>query len=416
MPGAGEIKLRINQQRGESLLETLLAMAVVAALAPLAYIHISEMTRRIADIAIAKQIADFRDPMLNFIRMNASGWNKNIQFRLDDADIAGLSGNAAAPYAVYIDKYTITDSEIIDAYSAFHVNDSSLMRNADIVKNIGFDAGLVNENGIAYDSYSSWGVQSDDFASGDIVYRVRLDLKNNDNEKYLYRTASRGQNNMLRDFNLGGFDLYDIAAAAGKVLESASATANFAAAENLIADIAYFNNGADIGVDGASIGIIRVRGDTTGLRNIYAKKFQGTGLNGNWSSGGSVISDKTVVSEKLNVSGNLSVKSGAARTISGIAGMSVHSVYTPYLFATELYFAAGFGMVVSSELIASSAYTPIKLGNWSFPTSSYPKLKSLVLRQSGGEMGGLLRVDTARFDKITASGWRDLEQNEPIAQ
>ena len=56
-------------QRGASMTEVILAVAVMVAVTPFMYNQITEMSNSAKDIAIANQIVKTRDGVINFLRI-----------------------------------------------------------------------------------------------------------------------------------------------------------------------------------------------------------------------------------------------------------------------------------------------------------------------------------------------------------
>ena len=98
---------------------------------------------------------------------------------------------------------------------------------------------------------------------------------------------------------------------------------------------------------------------------------------------------------------NLNLKSTSLKTISGFAGMSVSSVYAPYISANQVVFNENAGLTVSGELLVSTN-SPIKFGAWAFPSTTPPSFSSLRLTRAS--------IPTAphpdEFRAIMTSGWQ----------
>ena len=59
-------------ERGASMMEVLLAMAIVALAAPFLYSQLADTTNTLRDMKTANEIIDLRDDVLNFVRLNQS--------------------------------------------------------------------------------------------------------------------------------------------------------------------------------------------------------------------------------------------------------------------------------------------------------------------------------------------------------
>jgi hypothetical protein len=396
----------LNQERGAGLTEVLLAMGLVAATAPFVYFRVAETSRGIGDIALARQITATKSDIMNFIRLNQDAWDKTAEITLAGEDLGPILPKDVKnpPYVVFIEKYPLKHGSGFEAYAAFRPGGYDAARMARLAKALGADAGIVHEGKTAYGIFGDWGAASEQFAEGDLVYRIKTDFSEASAEKYLHRSASEGLNEMQRDFILSGRSIYDVAEISAKSLKSRELSALFANADRLAAGTVSFPNGATMDAAGAAFGNVRVNGDLTGFRNIYAKRLGASGTV-SWSAQTDVVADRATITGAVHVGENLLLKSSAAKTISGFAGASVHSAFVPYLSATDLYFAPKFGITVSSELLYSYAQVPLKLGSWSFPSgTAAPKFTALELARADVDVP----IDTGEFVKITGAGWKEL--------
>ena len=123
-------KLSANVQRGETITEVVLAVAVVIALSPFMYNQIIEMSKESQDIAKANKIVSLRDDVINYVRVNQSSWGENAEIKLDDEELKKISADA---HSAYIDKYKVNGASITDVYLAFDIDESDY-RSANIVK------------------------------------------------------------------------------------------------------------------------------------------------------------------------------------------------------------------------------------------------------------------------------------------
>ena len=145
----------------------------------------------------------------------------------------------------------------------------------------------------------------------------------------------------------------------------------------MAAQSVYFANGANMTGGNVSIDSLRVTGDIMGFRNIYADNLNGA----TYTTSGRVIVDRATVTNSVNVARNLNLKSSGARTINGFTAIKAGSVYTPFLTSNEILFYEDVGLTVSGELMLSSN-SPIKFGNWVFPSTTPPSFTSLVLSRA----------------------------------
>ena len=381
--------------RGASILEVLMSMAIVAVAMPFVYSQIAETNSNIRDMAVARDITNLRPDVLNFIRLNQDTWPDVAQIKMNDTDLDMVASGANAGF---IDKYLVNGASVTDVYLAFKFGSTNL-HTANIAHHIGDDAAVVDSDGIAYGR--SWAVSAPEFESGDLVYRITRNVSGEDKTKYLHRGTSGDDelNVMLRDLNMGGYNIYDV----GGVFASASrikdVTSTFVTSNDLVANTIYFSNGANMTGNNVSIGSLRVTDDIIGFRNIYANKLNNNGF----STSGRIITDRATVSDSLNVSKDMILKTDSLRTISGFAGIKAGTVYTPFLSTTEIMFYDNFGLTVSGELMLSTN-SPIKLGTWTFPSTVPPSFTEFVVsRAKVPSMPG-----EHEFEALMSSGWKNV--------
>lgn len=380
--------------RGASILEVLMSMAIVAIAVPFVYSQIAETNNNIRDMAIARNIIDLRPGILNFIRLNQDTWPDTVQIRMNEKDLEMLSEGASAGF---IDKYVVNGMSVTDVYLAFDMGSTNL-RAANIAHHIGDDAAVVGADGVAYGR--TWAVVAPDFSAGDLIYRITRNVTSEDNTKFLHRGTSGEDdlNVMHRDLNMGGYNIYDIGGVFASALRSRDVTSTFVEAEDLVAQSIYFSNGANMTGNNVSIGSLRVTEDVIGFRNIYAGRLNNNG----YSTSGRIITDKATVTHSLNVAQNLNLKSSSTKTISSFAGISAGSVYTSYLNTDEIMFYENFGLTVSGELMMSTN-SPIKFGSWSFPSTTPPSFYALNIART--KMPTVPKAE--EFGVLMSSGWQD---------
>ena len=378
--------------RGASVLEVLLALGIVGLATPFIYNQISRSTQTVRDMAYARQIMNIRDDVLNFIRINQDKWPDVAQIRLSEEELKLISDK---PVAGLIDKYAVRGATITDIYLAYDVG-SDMMEASRIAKHIGTDAGIVGEDGVAYSA--SWAVAAPDFAPGNLIYRITRDVTSEDTSRYLHRGTS-GEDNlnvMERDLNMNNYNVYNIATLSAESIKSDNTTTTFMNSDDIVAENVYFSSGANLDGGDVFIDDLRVSGDITGFRNIYADKMNDT----NYTTSGRIIADKATVTKSVNVSKNLVLKSDSTKTISGFAGISTGTVYAPFLSTEEIMFFEDFGLTVSGELLMSTT-SPLRIGNWVFPSTTPPKFSKFNLgRAKIPDM-----PNKNEFDAIMKSGW-----------
>lgn len=324
------IKIFADSERGASITEMLMALAIVAMATPFLYSQIVDTNNVLRDMAMANQIIELRDSVLNFVRLNQNSWPDVAQIKLSDEELDEIS---QMPTAGFIDKYTVRGATMTDVYLSFDLNQTDL-RTSQVARHIGSDAAVVGSDGIAYGA--SWAVSAPDFHTGDLIYKISRNIDGDDKTKYLHRTASGEENlnMMLRDLNMNQNRVYDVAGVVADSAKVQNISAQFIETGGLDANTLYFSSGANLDGDKAAFGSLRVTGDVSGFRNIYADK-----LNGNtYTTAGRIIADRATVVNSVNVGNNFVLKSDSSRTISGFTGISVHAVKTSYLSAEEIIF------------------------------------------------------------------------------
>lgn len=381
-------------QCGGGLVEVLLALVIVAVATPFTYSMIAETTHTMHNMAIANDIISMRDGVLNFVRINQDLWPDVAQIQMSRQELAEFSDSISAGF---IDKYKVHGGTVIDIYLAFEFPSFSTKRVAQIANNVGMDAAVVGPDGIAYGD--SWAVTAPGFRAGNMIYKITRNLTDVDTSRFLHR-GSAGEddlNVMARDLNMGGHDVYNIGGVDGKSVRVRNLDATFVTTDALDARTVYFSSGANMNGDNVKIGAMRVSGDINGFRNIAAKTLNGSSFNVN----GRIIADRATINNAVNVGRNLTLKSTSLKTISGFAGITVGTVYAPYILARQIIFHENFGLTVSGELLVSTN-SPIKIGAWAFPSTTPPSFSSLNLTRA--PIPAAPRADD--FREIMANGWQ----------
>ena len=385
----------IHNSRGASITEVLLAMAIVALAMPFVYGKIAQTNQIVRDIAMARQIMSVRDIALNYIRMNQDRWPDVAQIRLDESELETISPYAASGF---IDKYSVRGATVTDVYLAFVVSDQDL-RTTQIARHIGGDAAVVGADGVAYGN--TWAVSAPDFVPGDLIYRVSRDISGEDTSKYLHRATSGEDklNVMERDLNMSYHHVYNVATMSAESARIKNANSTFVETLDLLTDTVYYSSGANMDGGDVSIGSIRVTGDLTGFRNIYANNLNGCGF----TTTGRIVADRASVTNSVNVSNNFILKSDSSRTISAFAGITASSVLAPYITTQEILFYDNFGLTISGELLMSTT-SPLKIGNWVFPSTTPPVFKEFSLSRAKTPSAPV----RGEFDAIMRDDWKTL--------
>lgn len=382
-----------HQQRGASILEALVSMAIVAMAAPFVYTQIAQTNRDITNMRLAREIIATRDTVLNFVRMNQDTWPDSAQIKLSAEELENISPIATAGF---IDKYSLRGATATDVYLAFDFG-MDAARGARIANDIGTDGAVVGADGIAYGD--AWAVTAPDFAPGNVIYRIAHDFFGEDRDRYLHRGSS-GEDNlnvMMRDLNMGGYNVFDVGTVSGDAGRISDISATFVTAADLTADAVYFSRGAN--VDGATVdlGAMRVTGDVTGFRNINAAVMNDNG----YSTDGRIITDRATITNSVNVARDLTLKSDTLRTVSGFAGITTNSVITPFISAEEMIFYENFGLTVSGELLMSTT-APIKIGRWTFPSTTPPRFSEFTLTRASIPAA----PGKKEFGRLMSDGWQ----------
>lgn len=388
-------KIFSDATRGTSMTEVILAMAIVAIVAPFLYTQITDATDNVRDMALARNIIALRGNVLNYVRANQDRWPDVAQIKLADDELSEISGVATAGF---IDKYAVSGATITDVYLAF---DTGLkpIRTMRVARHIGVDAAVVSDDGVAYGA--SWAVSAPDFQPGQLIYRVTRDIAGIDTSKYLHRTSSDDEdlNVMQRDLNMGGNSIFNIATMVAKSARIKNAAAMFANVQDLSATTVFFPDGANMNATSADIGAMRVTGDVTGFRNITANNLNGA----SYTTHGRIITDRASVTKSVNVAKDFILKSNSALTVSGFAGVSANTVKTPYVSATEMTFFENFGLTISGELLMSTN-APLKIGAWTFPSTVPPSFNALTFERA--TIPGAPSRNA--FGPLMQSGWKSV--------
>ncbi len=386
-------KLKSDAQRGASVLEVILAITVIFAISPFLYNQIINISNDVQDIAMANRIVKLRDSVTNFVRINQNQWPDIVEIQLTDDEVAEISQLA---HGGFIDKYKVKGATITDVYLAFNINNSEY-RAANVAKYIGDDAAIVRDDGIAYSQV--WAVSAPDtFMPGDLIFRISRDFDGEDKTRFLHR-GTMGEDNlnqMQRNLHMNNFNVFNVADIDTISAKISDVEAVFLDSDVVDADTIYFTSGANMNSNDITIGTMRVTGDTNGFRKIIADKLNGD----KYVTHGRIITDNATVANSVNVAGNLIMKSGGAKTISGFNGISTTKLLTPYISATEMVFRDTFGITVSGELLISSK-APLQIGSWYFPTNIPPAFSRFILTRASVPA----TPDIHEFRKITDKNW-----------
>ena len=388
-----DLKSLINRNRGASITEVLLAMAIIALATPFVYNQVARTNQTLRDIALAKSVMSSRDNVLNFVRMNQGDWPENAQIKMDENDLSVIAPDAVAGF---IDQYNVVGANITDVYLAYRIDESVLHANQ-IARHIGGDAAVVNDDGIAYGN--TWAVAAPDFMVGDLIYRISSDVSDKDTSKYLHRATSGEDdfNVMQRDLNMSRHNIHNVATLSSGLLAAKNANTNFLNSDDISAQNVYFSSGANMDGENVWFKNLRVSGDMYGFRNIVADTLNGA----SFTTSGRVIADRVEVMNSIKVGNNLVLKSDSSRSISGFTMINASSVLTPFVLTEEIIFYENFGLTISGELLMSTT-APLRIGNWNFPSTKPPAFSEFTLKRASRP--SMPNADS--FDAVTRTGWQ----------
>ncbi|MCQ2598951.1 MAG: hypothetical protein MJ187_01060 [Alphaproteobacteria bacterium] len=363
----------INHEFGSSMTEVVLSLAIIAMATPFLYGQMQRANDTVRDVSVANQIVSSRDNVLNFIRLNQESWPDVAQINLSSDDLKNMSSDAVAGF---IDKYKVNGLSVTDVYLAFDI-DNNYVRANKIARRIGDAAAVVMTDGIVYGN--TWAVAVPNFEPGYLVYKISRDVSEIDSSRYLHRTASGdlNLNVMQRDLNMSGHNIENVGKIEAQSVRGKGVITTFVETDELVAGAVHFSSGANLEGGNAQFENIRVSGDVSGFRNIYADNMNGV----TYTTLGRIIADRANVSETLNVAKDFVVKSDYVRTISGFSGIKANRVAVPFLRTEQLLFFENFGLTVSGELL-NSATAPLKIGTWVYPSTSLPNFHSITFSRT----------------------------------
>ena len=71
-------------QRGATMTEVILAVAVVVVVSPFLYNQIIDMTHESSDIATANKIVNLRGSVINYLRINQPQWDEVAEIKMGE--------------------------------------------------------------------------------------------------------------------------------------------------------------------------------------------------------------------------------------------------------------------------------------------------------------------------------------------
>ncbi len=458
-------------ERGASMFEVILAMAIVGMIAPFAYQKIFETTRDLSDIGIARYIQGYEEPILNYIRVKQVSWPATVQKVIpSESFYEELKPFGADPEnqrfknfidgkSVLINKSTTgRGNMVVNAYMIVDMDKSiNMFRAHHIASVLGMAGGAVEADGNIYSILGSWSIT--DWKGEDNVVAYRIDATNKlvQNNQYLHRLklgSRTALNSMETTLYLGEglkkHDLNNVRDLFGNILNvGTNISSYFINAEELKANEGFFFQGAKIipindqsSDQKTSMQSMRVTEEIMGAKEIQVPKFFG-GLsnqevgdleNQNYHQQGKIVANRTAVSKELWVGELLEAKSDSTRTLSFFNKIVARTMSVPYVKTTTLTFAGDFGLAISNEILREGEYTPIKFGYWSYslnpaqnnykgPTPpSFAKLTLLGLTSFSYTVDNYILIQLGRngtplilekeWYKLKTKGGIDLEEGE----
>lgn len=279
-----------NTQRGASLLEVILAIALSIMLIPFMYVQLADMNNAVKDIAVANRIAKSRDGIINYIRMNQAYFPDDEHgsplYASDLENVAPGLSSFVAPTKIengepvgWVFKINTQGSEITEVFLAFSIG--SDYQTADIAKYIGNDAAIVtvdqDQNLVAYSQNWAIGVGEDFyFYPGDLIFRISHNFGGDDKNKFLHRgtLGGDGLNVMHRNLHMNNFNIYNVAQITGNQIFANSVHTNFIHADLISANTIQFKQGAEIQSGNAQFRSLYVDDDIVNFTTINTKRLE----------------------------------------------------------------------------------------------------------------------------------------------
>ncbi len=279
-----------NIQRGASLLEVILSIALSLMLVPFMYVQISDMNNAVKDIAIANRIVKSRDGIVNYVRVNQATFSGagTPLYAHDLENIAPGITSMMSPIKIennepvaWVFKTDAQGAEITEVFLAFTIG--SDYQTANIAKYIGNDAAVVsidqNQNLVAYSQNWAIGISEDFyFYPGDLIFRIAHDFGGDDKNKFLHRGTIGGDNlnQMQRDLHMNNFNIFNIAKITGNNIFANVTHTEFFRSDTINATTIYFKAGAGLKTNDAVFRALYVKDDLVNFAEINTKKLEAT--------------------------------------------------------------------------------------------------------------------------------------------
>ena len=404
-----------NIQRGASLLEVILAIALALMLVPFMYNQISDMNNAVKDIAVANRIVKSRDGVINYIRVNQSLFSDDEEgTELSESELAAIAPMA---HSGWVFKTNTQGSEITEIFLAFKVGTD--YQTANIAKYIGNDAAIVSSDNVAYSQNWAIGVSEDfNFYPGDLIFRIAHDFGGDDKNKFLHRGTIWGGdseedvdlklNRMQRNLHLNNFNIYNVAQITANTAVANIAETRFIKANEINASKIYFMSGATIKTVNANFGSLYVLGDVIDFKTINTKQFESSEM---FINGATIAAtdDRPVT---IKVKDSLILTGSASRSFY-FEQVTVPEIRSSYVVVGAL--TSPTAEVIISNEAYSSDNGSLTIGSaWTYPESSGPKLKNFSINGISDEkiMQDLTIKDSV-FCNITDNNWPEVSESAP---
>lgn len=337
-------------QIGSSMMEVVLAIALVLAVTPFLYSQISEMTDMVQDIHYAKKIVGMRNNIITFVRVNEADWDRTGEI----PEIKPEELKELAPGA----KNMIIDNQgdetgVIDVYLVFPKRETSA-RTAKVVKYIGHDAAVVQPGGIAY--AQNWAVQYEKiFEEGDLIFKISRDYALENKTNYLHREAGVNGDltTMLRDLHMNNNYMYNVGNMKGLYLDmhnSIAAKVKYLNSKEINAENVRFLSGLNL----QNPKLLDVQ-SVSYVNTLYGFNIVTNTVNENKKTLKTLIMGNSVtVHDNLQVGKDLILKPRASndeKNIIDIISINTKGLSTAFIKANKMRFTENsLGITVASDL------------------------------------------------------------------
>ena len=380
------------REAGSSMMEVILAIALVLAVTPFLYGQISSMTEMVQDIHYAKKIVAMRNNIITFMRVNESDWGQ-----MDEPPkITPEQIKEIAPGA----KNMIVDNQseqtgVMDVYVVFPRRKTNL-RTAKVAKYIGSDAAVVQHGGIAY--AQNWAVQDEkNFEEGDLIFRVSRDYALENKTKYLHREAGvKGDlTTMLTNLHMNNNYMYNVGEMSGKYIDMHNSIATKVRCIQTDNNIDYIDDVRFLG--GVNITDSYIYAENVSYVNtLYGLNIEAAEVNNNKDP--LIIGRDVTISNSVSVGNDLILKYNendtSVKTVLDISFLGTQGLSSYFINASNLIYTtnekelseSSFGITVASNLWPiSKSVKGLSLGKgnegfWNISDGPIPTIGSVWLK------------------------------------